>query len=73
MLNRRKALIGYGVYTIGKPLAKRKLRRQQAEESAKRKRLFAGIAAATAAAGATIGGILLFRKRGSGSEGSTEG
>ena len=37
MLSKRKALIGYAVYTIGKPLAKRKLKRQQAETAKKRK------------------------------------
>ena len=39
MLSKRKAMIGYGVYTLGKPLAKRKLRQQQAE-AARRKKLF---------------------------------
>ena len=66
MLNKRKALIGYGVYTLGKPLAKRKLRQQQAE-SAKKKKIATGIAAATAAAAATFGGLNLWRRRRSGS------
>ena len=39
MLSKRKALIGYGVYTLGKPLAKRKMRQQQAE-AARKKRLW---------------------------------
>ena len=51
MLSKRKAMIGYAVYTLGKPLAKRKLRRQQAENSAKRKQLIGKIAAATALSG----------------------
>ena len=34
MLSKRKAMIGYGVYTLGKPLAKRKLRQQQASRPA---------------------------------------
>ena len=71
MLNKRKALIGYGVYTLGKPLAKRKLRKQQADAAAKRKKVLGGVAAATAAAGATIGGLMFWRKWRSGGTEST--
>lgn len=71
MLSKRKALIGYGVYTLGKPLAKRKLRQQQAEAT-RRKKLIGGIAAAVAAAGATVGGLVFWRRRRSGSPESTD-
>lgn len=71
MLSKRKALIGYGVYTLGKPLAKRKLKQQKADAAAKRKRL-GRLAAAAAAAGATIGGLMFWRKRRSGSPESEE-
>jgi hypothetical protein len=69
MLSKRKALIGYGVYTLGKPLAKRKLRQQQAT---RRKKLIGGFAAALAAAGATVGGVVFWRRRRSGSPESTD-
>jgi hypothetical protein len=71
MLSKRKALIGYGVYTLGKPLAKRKMRKQQAEAAARRKKVVGGVAAATAAAGATLGGLAIWRKRRSGGAEST--
>ncbi len=71
MLSKRKALIGYGVYTLGKPLAKRKLKQQQADAAAKRKRM-GRVAAMAAAAGATIGGLVFWRKRRSGSPESDE-
>ena len=70
MLSKRKALIGYGIYTLGKPLAKRKLRQQQAE-SARKKKIAGGVAAATAAAVATFGGLVFWRKRRSGGAEST--
>lgn len=72
MLSKRKALIGYGVYTLGKPLAKRKMKQQQAEATKRKKRL-AGIGAAIAAAGATVGGLMFWRKRRSGSTESAAG
>jgi hypothetical protein len=71
MLSKRKALIGYGVYTLGKPLAKRKLRQQQADAT-RRKKLIGGVAAAAAAVGATVGGLVFWRRRRSGSSESTE-
>ena len=72
MLSKRKALIGYAVYTLGKPLAKRKLRLQQ-EEATRRKKLIGGLAAAAAAAGATVGWIVFLRKRRSRGSESKEG
>jgi hypothetical protein len=66
MISKRKAMIGYGVYSLGKPLAKWKLRQQRAEQ-AKRKKLAAGVVAATAAAAATFGALMFWRKRRSGS------
>jgi hypothetical protein len=72
MLSKRKALIGYGVYTIGKPIAKARLRKKAPEPTASRKKLVGGIAAATAAAGAAVGGLVFWRKRRSGSEESTD-
>ena len=45
MLNKRKALIGYIVYMIGKPVAKRKLRQQQG--AAKQKQAVGGVAGRT--------------------------
>ena len=72
MLSKRKALIGYGVYTIGKPIAKARLKRKAPEPTRNTKKLVGGIAAATAAAGAAVGGLLFWRKRRSGSEESTD-
>lgn len=65
MLNKRKALIGYSVYTAGKPLAKRALRKKAKE--ARPGRRSAGIAGVVAAIGAAVGGIIFWRKRRSGS------
>jgi hypothetical protein len=67
MLSKRKALIGYGVYTIGKPLAKRRLWKKAPEPKRSSKKMIGGIAAAVAAAGAAIGGVVFWRKRRSGS------
>jgi hypothetical protein len=63
MLNKRKAMIGYGVYTIAKPIAKAKLRKKAPDPPKRSKKLIGGIAAATAAAGAAIGGLVFWRKR----------
>jgi hypothetical protein len=64
MLSKRKAMIGYGVYTIAKPLAKAKIMKKVPEPPKKRsKKLIGGIVAATAAAGAAIGGLVFWRKR----------
>ncbi|MGH3020604.1 MAG: DLW-39 family protein [Gaiellaceae bacterium] len=71
MLSKRKALIGYGVYTIGKPIAKRRLKKNAPEPTRSTKKLIGGIAAASAAAGAAIGGVVFWRKRRSGSAEST--
>jgi hypothetical protein len=73
MLSKRKAMIGYGVYTIAKPLAKAKIMKKVPEPPKKRsrKKLAGGIAAAIAAAGATVGGLVFWRKRRSGSAEST--
>lgn len=67
MLNKRKALIGYGVYTIGKPIAKRRLKNKAPEPSPRNKKLIGGVAAGLAALGAAAGGLLFWRKRRSGS------
>ena len=72
MLSKRKALIGYGVYTLGKPMAKRRLKTKAPEPPKSRKTLVGGIAAATAATGAAVGGLVFWRKRRSESEESTE-
>jgi hypothetical protein len=69
MLSKRKALIGYGVYTAAKPFAKRAVRRKTkaaVPERRKKTGIVAGALAATAAVGATVGGILFWRKRRSG-------
>jgi hypothetical protein len=72
MLSKRKALIGYGVYAIGKPIAKRRLRKKVPQPAKGSKKLIGGIAAAVAAAGAAIGGLVFWRKRRSGSGESTD-
>lgn len=68
MLNRRKAMIGYVAYTIGKPLAKRAMKRK-AKAAAPSKR--AGISGATVAAaiGAAVGALFFWRKRRNGGTG----
>lgn len=73
-MNKRKALIGYGVYTAAKPFAKRAVRRKAQEVTPGRKKsgIVAGAVAATAAVGATVGGIVFWRKRRSGGAESPE-
>jgi uncharacterized protein HemX len=70
MLSKRKALIGYGVYTAAKPFAKRAVRRKAKvvtpDPKKGKKGGIAGVIAATAAVGAAVGGILFWRKRRSG-------
>jgi len=68
MLSKRKALIGYGVYTAAKPFARRALRRkaEAVTPSKKRTGIIAGSLAAAAAVGAAVGGLLFWRKRRSG-------
>ena len=62
MLNRRKALIGYTVYTLGKPIAKRALRAKAKVPgmagSASRLRF----STLVAAGGALIGGLAFWRR-----------
>ena len=75
MLSKRKALIGWGVYTAAKPFAKRAVRRKARAITPDRKKtgIVAGVLAAAAAVGAALGGLLFWRKRRSGgaeSEGS---
>jgi ferric-dicitrate binding protein FerR (iron transport regulator) len=72
MLSKRKALIGYGVYTLGKPIAKRRAKKAVPAPTTGKKRLVGGIAAAVAAAGAAVGGLVFWRKRRSGSAESTD-
>lgn len=74
MLSKRKALIGYGVYTAAKPFAKRAVRRKTEAVTPERKKtgIAAGVLAAAAVVGATVGGILFWRKRRSGGAESTE-
>lgn len=61
MLNKRKALIGWIVYTLGKPIAKRKVK-SKAKSAVPGKRGGA-IAAIVAAVGAALGGLMFWRKR----------
>jgi LPXTG-motif cell wall-anchored protein len=70
MLNRRKAFIGYLAYTIGKPFAKRVIKRKaQAAKPGKREGSRAPNAAAlVAGAGAVLGGLLFWRRRRSSDE-----
>jgi hypothetical protein len=57
MLNRRKAMIGYAVYTLGKPIAKRQIKKKA---PGKRGGIIAG---SVAAVGATVAGLAIWRKR----------
>jgi hypothetical protein len=57
MLNKRKALIGYAVYAVTKPIAKRKIKSKAGFKS-RRSKLVAAVGALGAAAGA-----LLLRRR----------
>jgi hypothetical protein len=61
MLNKRKALIGWIVYTLGKPIAKRAVK-SKAKSAVPGKRGGA-IAAAVAGVGAALGGVMFWRKR----------
>lgn len=56
MLNKRKALIGYAVYTVTKPFAKRMAR-------SKAKAVPGGKRGALVALGALLGGLLFWKKR----------
>jgi LPXTG-motif cell wall-anchored protein len=61
MLNKRKAFIGYVVYTLGKPIAKRAVK-SKAKSATPGKR--GGVIAGTIAGiGAVLGGLMFWRKR----------
>jgi hypothetical protein len=61
MLNKRKAFIGYVVYVLGKPLAKRAVK-SKAKDATPGKR--GGIiAAAVAGAAAGLGALMFWRKK----------
>jgi hypothetical protein len=62
MLNRRKALIGYTVYTVGKPVAKLVIKKRA---PGKREGL---VAAGVAGVAATAGGLMFWLKRNKGEE-----
>ena len=74
MMNRRKAMIGWLVYTAGKPLAKRALKsRAKSAKSAVpgtsgAKGAGASTGAILAAAGAALGALLFWRSRKSGDD-----
>jgi LPXTG-motif cell wall-anchored protein len=70
MLNRRKAFIGYLAYTIGKPIAKRVLKRkaQAAKPGTREGSRAPNAAALLAGAGAVLGGLLFWRRRRSSDE-----
>jgi hypothetical protein len=63
IFNKRNAIIGWLVVTLGKPAAKYKAK--QAVSGGKRRGVIAGTAAAI---GAAVGGLMFWRKRRSGSE-----
>ncbi|MGH2781285.1 MAG: hypothetical protein ACRDLA_07725 [Thermoleophilaceae bacterium] len=69
MLNKRKAFIGYLVYVIGKPIAKRTVKRK-ARDATPGKRSGA-IAGALAGAGTALAALMFWRKRKKG-EGSLQ-
>ena len=66
MLNKRKALIGYTVYTVTKPLAKRMVR-------SKARAVPGGRRGVLVAVGALLGGLLFWKKRKSKPDESDEG
>jgi hypothetical protein len=65
MLNRRKAFIGYLVYTIGKPIAKRVMRQKakSAVPGTREGSRLPNTSAIVAGVGAVLGGLLFWRKR----------
>jgi hypothetical protein len=72
MLSKRKALIGWLVYTGAKPLAKQALR-QGVKTVVKpgksgKKKVAAGVGTMVAAAGATAGALMFWRSRKGGGE-----
>jgi LPXTG-motif cell wall-anchored protein len=70
MLNKRKALIGWLVYTIGKPIAKRtmKSKAKSAVPGTQRGSRKPNAAAIVAGASALLGGLVFWRRRRSGEE-----
>ena len=76
MLNRRKAMIGWMVYSAAKPLAKyavSKKAKQVATDSSTRTRSGAAKVATRAAAPAAVaGGVLFWRSRRSGGDDGTD-
>jgi LPXTG-motif cell wall-anchored protein len=65
MLNRRKAFIGYLVYKIGKPIAKRMMKEtaKSAVPGTREGSRRPNTSAIVAGAGAVLGGLLFWRKR----------
>jgi LPXTG-motif cell wall-anchored protein len=65
VLNKRKALIGYLVYTAGKPIAKRVVKRKAkgAVPGTREGSRLPNTSAIVAGAGALLGGLLFWRKR----------
>jgi LPXTG-motif cell wall-anchored protein len=65
MLNRRKAFIGYLVYKLGKPIAKRVMKRKAkgAVPGTREGSRAPNIPAILAGLGALAGGLLFWRKR----------
>lgn len=61
MFSKRKAIIGYIVYTIGKPIAKRAVR-SKAKSAVPGKR-GGSIAGAVAGIGAVLGALMFWRRR----------
>jgi hypothetical protein len=70
MLNKRKAIIGWVVYTAAKPLAKRAMRTKakNAVPGTRAGSRKPNTAAIVAAVGAVLGGLMFWRKRRSGDE-----
>jgi hypothetical protein len=77
MLNRRKAMIGWLVYSAAKPIAKyavAKKAKQVATDSSTQTRSGAGkIAARAAALAAVAGGVLFWRSRSGKDDDGTDG
>lgn len=71
MLNKRKAFIGYVVYSLGKPFAKRAVRSKArgAVPGTRAGSRVRNTSAIVAGAGALLGGLAFWRKRRSGGEG----
>lgn len=70
MFSKRKAIIGWVVYTLAKPIAKRRMR--STAKSVTPGKRGGAIAGAVAALGAILGGLMFWRKRRSKEEGSLQ-